>query len=72
MGKTIERYSEVHNLKFQSAFVEYVIDYLAGASFGLIIRWIRNDFRETPEKLADLYAELSRPGLVQTLLSGKL
>ena len=72
VGKTIDRYSEVHKLTFQSVYVEYVIDYLAGASFGLIVRWIRNDFRETPEKLAELYAELSRPGLVQTLLSGKL
>ena len=73
VGQTIDRYSEAHNVHFgNSGYIQYVIDYLAGASLAVIVRWIREDFRQTPEELAELYADLSRPGLVQVLLSGKL
>lgn len=73
VGRTIARYLEVHNLNVVSdGRMQYVIDYLAGASFSVIVRWIRADFYESPEELASLYASLSRPGLVQVLLSGKL
>lgn len=73
VGLTIARYLEVHNLNVISdGRMQYVIDYLAGASFSVIVRWIRADFYESPEELASLYASLSQPGLVQVLLSGKL
>ncbi|MED5441441.1 TetR/AcrR family transcriptional regulator [Thalassolituus sp. UBA2590] len=73
VGRTIERYIEAHKLNIASnSRIHYVIDYLAGASFAVIVRWIREDFNESPEELASLYADLSRPGLLQVLLSGKL
>lgn len=73
VGKTIQRYMEVHKLSLsESSPIKYVIDYLAGASFSMIVRWIKEDFKESPEEMAELYANLSRPGLVQVLMSGKL
>lgn len=73
VGKTIQRYMEVHRLTVsEDSQIQYVIDYLAGASFSVIVRWIKEDFKESPEEMAELYGNLSRPGLVQVLMSGKL
>ncbi|MGL9100631.1 TetR family transcriptional regulator C-terminal domain-containing protein, partial [Salmonella sp. C3268] len=69
----IDRFVEAHKLKISSdSKIHYVVDFLAGASFSVIVRWIREDFKETPEELSALYADLSRPGLIQVLMSGKL
>ncbi|AHK17810.1 MAG: AcrR family transcriptional regulator [Gammaproteobacteria bacterium] len=73
VGHVIDRFVEAHKLKISSdSKIHYVVDFLAGASFSVIVRWIREDFKETPEELSALYADLSRPGLIQVLMSGKL
>ena len=73
VGKTIDRYMEAHKITLrEGSSIHYVIDYLAGASFSVIVRWIKEDFKQTPEEMAELYASLSRPGLVEVLMSGKL
>ena len=73
VGDIIDRYIEVHNVRIDSAGrLRYVIDYLAGASFSVIVRWVREDFKEDPVMLAELYSELSRPGLVSVMMSGRL
>ncbi|MDF1764588.1 MAG: TetR/AcrR family transcriptional regulator [Oleibacter sp.] len=73
VGQTIDRYMELHNLKLsRDGHLQYVIDYLAGASFSLIVRWIRGGFKESPEELAQLYSSLAQPGLIQVMVSGQL
>lgn len=46
----------------------FMIDYLAGASWMMLDRWVRNDFRYPADKLADLFSELSRPGFLNVML----
>jgi len=36
------------------------------------MRWVREDFPETPEVMGELYASLVRPGLLKVLLEGRL
>jgi AcrR family transcriptional regulator len=45
----------------------YVIDYLAGASWMILRRWVDSDFSYPLEKLSSLYSELNRPGLLSVL-----
>ncbi|PHS63678.1 MAG: hypothetical protein COB09_10560 [Thalassobium sp.] len=46
----------------------FMIDYLAGASWMMLDRWVRNDFRYPAEKLASLFSQLSRPGFLDVML----
>ena len=46
----------------------YVVDYLAGASWMVLKRWVESDFSYPLEKLSGLYSELNRPGLLSVLL----
>lgn len=46
----------------------YVVDYLAGASWMVLKRWVESDFGYPLEKLSGLYSELNRPGLLSVLL----
>lgn len=46
----------------------YVIDYLAGASWMVLKRWVESDFSYPLEKLSALYSELNRPGLLSVML----
>jgi AcrR family transcriptional regulator len=45
----------------------FIVDYLAGASWMVLQRWVASDFRYPLEKLAKLYSELSRPGLLNVI-----
>jgi hypothetical protein len=58
--------------QMQSSLLPYVVDFLAGASFMVIVRWIKDDFPVDAKEMGSLYANLVRPGLLQVLLSGKL
>jgi len=46
----------------------YVVDYLAGASWMVLKRWVETDFQYPLEKLSALYSELNRPGLLAVML----
>lgn len=48
----------------------FVVDYLAGASWMVLQRWIESDFRYPLEKLAKLYSEISRPGILNVIANG--
>lgn len=48
----------------------FMVDYLAGASWMVLQRWISSDFTYPLEKLARLYSELSRPGLLSVINRG--
>jgi len=45
----------------------FMVDYLAGASWLVLQRWVASDFKYPLEKLAKLYSELSRPGLLSVI-----
>lgn len=72
VARVVERFMTAHNLESKIGLVPYVVDFLAGASFLVIMRWVREDFPESPEVMGELYASLVRPGLLQVLLSGRL
>ena len=48
----------------------FTVDYLAGASWMVLQRWIHSDFRYPLDKLAKLYSQISRPGLLSVINSG--
>ena len=48
----------------------FMVDYLAGASWMVLQRWIESDFRYPLDKLAKLYSQISRPGLLSVIHNG--
>ena len=50
----------------------FIVDYLAGASWMVLQRWVASDFKYPLEKLAKLYSELSRPGLLSVINRGAI
>jgi AcrR family transcriptional regulator len=50
----------------------FIVDYLAGASWMVLQRWVSSDFKYPLEKLAKLYSELSRPGLLSVIQRGAI
>lgn len=69
----VERFIAAHDLPISnSTMLPYVVDFMAGASYMVITRWIREGMEQSPEELGDIYATLVRPGLLAVLLSGKL
>lgn len=73
VGRIMQRYLDAHKLPVRDAsLLPYVVDFLAGASFMVIVRWIKDDFPVDAKEMGALYADLVRPGLLQVLLSGKL
>lgn len=72
VARIIERFVTAHGLKISSeGRLGYVIDFLTGASFMVIVRWVRDDFPLPAEEMGTLYADLVRPGLLQFLLNTK-
>lgn len=70
--RIIERFVHHHQLPvIDNERLNYVIDFLTGASFMVIARWIRQDFPITAADMGALYADLVRPGLLQVLLAGR-
>ena len=47
----------------------FIVDYLAGASWLVLQRWVSSNFRYPLEKLSKLYSDLSRPGLLNVINS---
>lgn len=72
VSRVVERFMDAHGIKNRAGLLPYVVDYLAGASFMVITRWVREGFTETPEVMGELYASLVRPGLLAVLLGGYL
>ena len=69
----IRRFIHAHKLPVRDdSMLPYVVDFLAGASFMVIVRWIKDDFPRDAASMGSLYANLVRPGLLQVMLSGKL
>jgi AcrR family transcriptional regulator len=50
----------------------FIVDYLAGASWMVLQRWVASDFKYPLEKLSKLYSELSRPGLLSVINRGAI
>jgi len=73
VDRIMQRYIHAHKLPIRdTSLLPYVVDFLAGASFMVIVRWIKDDFPVDAKEMGNLYANLVRPGLLQVLLSGKL
>jgi AcrR family transcriptional regulator len=72
VARVVERFMNAHSIPNQAGLLPYVVDYLAGASFMMITRWVRQGLVETPEVMGELYASLVRPGLLAVLLGGYL
>jgi AcrR family transcriptional regulator len=70
--RVVERFMTAHSIKNQAGLLPYVVDFLAGASFMVITRWVREGMVETPEVMGELSASLVRPGLLAVLLGGYL
>lgn len=71
--RIMERYISAHNLPIKdTSLMNYVVDFIAGASFMVIMRWIREGFQVDASRMGELYASLVRPGLLQLLLSGRI
>ncbi len=69
----MQRFISAHKVPVRdTSLLPYVVDFLAGASFMVIVRWIKDDFPVDAKEMGSLYANLVRPGLLQVLLSGKL
>jgi len=72
VGRVMEGYISAHaSLVQDRSHINYVVDFLTGASFMVIVRWIKEDFPISPEEMGLLYADLVRPGLLQVMLKGK-
>jgi AcrR family transcriptional regulator len=72
VARVVECFMDAHNIPNKAGLLPYVVDYLAGASFMMITRWVRQGLVETPEVMGELYASLVRPGLLAVLLGGSL
>jgi len=73
VARIMERYISAHKLMVHNkSRMNYVVDFIAGASFAVIVRWVREGFPMAPEEMGQLYASLVRPGLLQVLLAGKV
>jgi AcrR family transcriptional regulator len=72
IARVVERFMSAHGIQNRAGLLPYVVDFLAGASFMVITRWVREGFVETPEVMGELYASLVRPGLLSVLLGGHL
>jgi AcrR family transcriptional regulator len=70
--RVVESFILAHGIQRQAGLLPYVVDFLAGASFMVITRWVREGMVETPEVMGELYASLVRPGLLAVLLGGYL
>lgn len=73
VNRVMERYIQAHKLTIQgSTLLPYVVDFITGATFMVIVRWIKDDFPVDATMMGKLYANLVQPGLIQVMLSGKL
>jgi AcrR family transcriptional regulator len=72
IARVVERFMTAHGVQNKAGLLPYVVDFLAGASFMVIKRWVREGLVETPEVMGELYASLVRPGLLAVLLGGYL
>ncbi|WP_420589773.1 TetR/AcrR family transcriptional regulator [Bacterioplanoides sp.] len=72
VGRVMEGYINAHEALIKDrSQVNYVVDFLTGASFMVIVRWIKEDFPIPPQEMGQLYADLVRPGLLQVMLKGR-
>lgn len=73
VSRVMDRYVQAHKLTIQgSTLLPYVVDFITGATFMVIVRWIKDDFPIDSSMMGKLYANLVQPGLIQVMLSGKL
>lgn len=71
--RVMDRYIKAHQLSIAgSTVLPYVTDFIAGATFMVIVRWIKDDFPIDATMMGQLYANLVQPGLIQVMLSGKV
>lgn len=56
----------------ETAVLEFTTDYLAGASLGLIVRWMEQGMVYSPTVMGRVYYELIQPGLTNVLVRGVL
>lgn len=52
--------------------LDFVADYLAGASWAMIRRWIETGMPHSPQVMGQIYYELIQPGLTNALVRGSL
>lgn len=73
VNRVMERYINAHQLSIaHSKLLPYVTDFITGATFMVIVRWIKDDFPADAAMMGKLYANLVQPGLLQVMLSGKV
>ena len=62
------RFLRINKLTISSPeLLQYVVDYFAGASMMLIMRWLREGMRDSADAIALLYKELAKPGILSLL-----
>ena len=67
------RFLRTNDFKITSPeLLKYVIDYLAGASMMIIMRWLRDDMRQPVDSIALLYTELARPSILNLISNTEL
>jgi AcrR family transcriptional regulator len=52
--------------------LKYVIDYLAGASMMIIMRWLKEGMRQSVSSIALLYTEMARPSILSLIANTEL
>lgn len=66
--RVIGFYIRNHSIKMtDSETLGFTVDYLAGASWMVLQRWIRSDFSYPLGELAKLYTQISRPGILSVI-----
>lgn len=68
ISRVMGLYIREHGVVVQDAErMGFMIDYLAGAFWMVLERWAEGDFRYPEHELADLFAQLTRPGFLAVL-----
>jgi AcrR family transcriptional regulator len=70
--RVIGLYLRNHSIpSIDSEALGFTVDYLAGASWMVLQRWIKSDFRYPLDELAKLYTQISRPGILSVMNSSE-
>jgi AcrR family transcriptional regulator len=67
------RFLRTNDFKVTSPeLLKYVIDYLAGASMMIIMRWLKEGMRQSVSSIALLYTEMARPSILSLIANTEL
>ena len=71
IARVMGLYIRNHEVKLKDPeALAFLVDYLAGASWMMLQRWVQQDFKYPLEKIASLYSEITQPGMLNVLNKG--